>query len=80
VDYLVVLLAAVLVFKAYQLLVGLVEVALAEVPMLHLQVDKVAMAVSHLAVAQAVAQELQLVVLAVKVRRVKLEFGVGNDT
>jgi hypothetical protein len=29
---------------------------------------------------EGVAQVLQLVVLAVKVRRVKLEFGAGNDT
>jgi hypothetical protein len=29
---------------------------------------------------EVVVQELQLVVQAVKVRQVKLEFGVGNDT
>ena len=35
---------------------------------------------SHAVVERVVEQELQLVVLAVKVRRVKLEFGAGNDT
>jgi hypothetical protein len=38
------------------------------------------MADSLAVVARVVEQELQLVVLAVKVRQVKLEFGVGNDT
>jgi hypothetical protein len=76
----VVLLAAVLAYKVYQLLVGLVEVALVAVLMLHLQADKVEMAVSHLAVVQVVAQVLQLVEQVVKVRQVKLECGAGNDT
>jgi hypothetical protein len=77
---LVVLLAAVLVYKVYQLLVGLVEVVLVAVLMLHLQVDKVVMAVFHLAVVQVVAQVLQLAEQVVKVRQVKLECGAGNDT
>jgi peptidoglycan biosynthesis protein MviN/MurJ (putative lipid II flippase) len=77
---LVVLLAAVLVYKVYQLLVGLVEVALAAVLMPRLQVHKVVMAVFHLAVVQVVAQVLQLVEQVVKVRQAKLECGAGNDT
>jgi hypothetical protein len=38
------------------------------------------MADSLAVVEQVVEQELQLVVLAVKVRRVKSECGAGNDT
>jgi hypothetical protein len=48
--------------------------------MLHLLAVKVVMVASHVEAVQGGAQELQSVVLAVKARQVKLEFGVGNDT
>jgi hypothetical protein len=43
------------------------------------QVVKAAMAASHLEAAQGVVEELQQAAQVVEVRRVKLEFGAGND-
>jgi hypothetical protein len=48
--------------------------------MLHLLAVKVVMVAFHVEAEVVAVQELQLAAQAVKVRQVKLEFGVGNDT